>query len=97
MHLHAYLAQAIRPGSDELLQLPEIKDDDVATLGGVRDIKKVFKELLNQDDSRAETIKKACLRLGRLEVLDLQFKGSIHICFSKSPSHRSLRSYSGLK
>ena len=95
MHLHAYLAQAIRPGSDELLQLPGIHDEDVAALGGVRDIKKVFKELSNRGDSRAEAIKKASLRWGCLEVLDLHFKG-IHVCFSMS-SHLTLRFYSDLK
>jgi translocation protein SEC63 len=77
MHLHAYLAQAIQPGSDELLQLPGIKDDDVATLGGSRDIKNVFKEILNRGDNRADAIKRASLRWGCLEVLDIQFKGNL--------------------
>ncbi|KAF8306252.1 hypothetical protein DL93DRAFT_2065614 [Clavulina sp. PMI_390] len=65
MHLHAYLAQALMPGSSEQAQLPHTKESDTQ-----EDIEKVLKETTPQ----ASDITKAARHTTKLEVMDVYFK-----------------------
>lgn len=65
MRMHAYLAQALIPGSDELYQLPSIAPQVTGPQAKTVDTK----------PSPAE-IRKAADHLGRLDVTDAYFKGA---------------------
>ncbi|KAJ4473619.1 Sec63 Brl domain-containing protein [Lentinula aciculospora] len=76
MRLHGYLAQALLPrGSpakqDRLSQLPGITGEDALKAD---DLVEVIDELEANSDSRAENVKKAVARWGRLEVVDAAYK-----------------------
>ncbi|KAF9069774.1 DnaJ-domain-containing protein [Rhodocollybia butyracea] len=76
MRLHGYLAQALLPRSspdvkDKLSQLPGIKSEDFLKSD---DFTEVIKELEGNSDSRAENVKKAVARWGRLELVDAAYK-----------------------
>ncbi|PVG00556.1 DnaJ-domain-containing protein [Serendipita vermifera] len=72
MHLHAYFSQAIEPGKSSLLQFPtiteesvkDIKDDDVTHL----------LKMLQEDRDRTKSLLSAASHVGRLDVVDAQFK-----------------------
>lgn len=74
MRLHAYLAQALLPGSSEqaqLTQLPGIKDGDVE----VADVGDAVRVLEEKGDARIEDVRRAVERWGRVEIVDVVFKG----------------------
>lgn len=77
MRLHAYLTQALLPGSERLrfAQLPHIKVEEVATLApAATDIGDFVHALEEQQDGRAIDAKKAISRWGRAEIVDAAFK-----------------------
>ncbi|KAF9468774.1 translocation protein sec63 [Collybia nuda] len=77
MRLHAYLAQALIPGSDHLrfAQLPGISTAEVDTLAHeARDLGDILSALEKKSDSRALDVKKALQKWGRIEIVDAAFK-----------------------
>jgi translocation protein SEC63 len=82
MRLHAYLAQALIPGSERLrfAQLPGIKADEIDTLAPeAKDVSDVLSALEKKQDSRAVDVKMALQKWGRIEIVDAAFKGSSRI------------------
>jgi translocation protein SEC63 len=78
MRLHAYLAQALTPGSEKLkfAQLPNIQGNEVKSLGGNATILEEFVLALDaKGDRRVADVKKAVQTWGRLELVDASFKG----------------------
>ncbi|KAJ3852121.1 Sec63 Brl domain-containing protein [Lentinula lateritia] len=76
MRLHAYLAQALLPRAspakqDRVSQLPGITGEDTLKAD---DLAGVVDELERNGDSRAEDVKKAIARWGRLELVDAAYK-----------------------
>jgi hypothetical protein len=77
MHLHAYFAQAIEPGKSSLLQFPTITEDSVKDIKD-DDVTHLLK-ILQEDRERTKSLLSAASHIGRLDVVDAQFKGmSIH-------------------
>lgn len=87
MHLHAYLAQALVPGSDELLQLPHVSPSMLSGLHNPSGTDELRKLLQDQGASYAEDLNRASLHLGKLEISDAYFKGSIVVISSTLKSH----------
>lgn len=65
MRMHAYLAQALVPGSDELYQLPSIAPKITGP-----------QAMTISTKPSVEQIRKAADHLGRLDVTDVYFKGA---------------------
>ena len=83
MHLHAYLAQALLPGSEPLLQFPSITKTDangVATEGETVPLNGLVKKLASRQDPRVEQLKEVGKQWGKLDVVDAQFKGTLQSC-----------------
>ena len=78
MRLHAYFTQALPPRKGlELAQLPRIAEDDAKVLRSEVDGLGTIVEHLNaKGDGRAEDVKKALDRWGRVELVDAAFKGT---------------------
>lgn len=78
MRLHAYFTQALPPRNGlELAQLPRIGEDDAKVLRSEVDGMGTVVERLNEKgDGRAEDVKKALDRWGRVELVDAAFKGT---------------------
>ncbi|KAI0313248.1 Sec63 Brl domain-containing protein [Amylostereum chailletii] len=77
MRLHAYLAQAVLPGSRQAKfeQLPGISESTVAELGpDATDIAEVARLLDIKGDKSSDDVKKAADRWGRLELVDASFR-----------------------
>jgi len=86
MQLHAYLAQALLPGDERFrfAQLPGIQCDEVKALGGDAAILEDFVAALDaKSDRRTGDVKKAVQSWGRLELVDVSFKGSSMVLFPK--------------
>ena len=78
MHLHAYLAQALLPGSNNIAyaQLPGISESDIKGLAeNVSSLEDFVRSLEDKGDARVRDVEKAVHRWGRLEVFDSTFKG----------------------
>jgi hypothetical protein len=84
MRLHAYLTQAllptppvaVAPQTVKFAQLPKISEDEVKGLApGADGFAEFVSALEEKGDARARDAKKAVDRWGRLEVVDLAFKG----------------------
>ena len=79
MRLHAYFTQALLPGKSILLQFPLItedalrdaKDSDISTLA----------PLLKGDRDRARSLLSAARHMGKLDVVDAQFKGRMTVTY----------------
>ncbi|KAG5645765.1 hypothetical protein DXG03_005302 [Asterophora parasitica] len=77
MRLHAYITQALLPGSERLrfAQLPNIKIDEVLTLAPeASDIADFVHALEEKQDGRVVDVKKAVAKWGRAEIVDAAFK-----------------------
>jgi translocation protein SEC63 len=78
MHLHAYLAQALLPGEDALLQLPCVEKDEARAIekvgGGVKELIQSLEEK-NASQDKVHAVQRAAERWGKLEIIDAQFKG----------------------
>ncbi|RDB15649.1 Translocation protein sec63 [Hypsizygus marmoreus] len=77
MRLHAYLAQALLPGSERLrfAQLPGIKTDEVSTLAPrAQDMGDFVHALEEKHDGRVVDVKKAMEKWGHVEIVDAAFK-----------------------
>ena len=75
MRLHAYLAQALLPGKEQLMfaQLPGVK---LAEKGeGAESIEDFVGKLEGKNDGRVAVMKRALETWGRLELVDASFKG----------------------
>ena len=78
MRLHAYLSQALPPGTERLhfAQLPGIKTDELASLAPhAKDIDDFLHVLQEKRDERLGDVKKAIEKWGRIEIVDAAFKG----------------------
>lgn len=75
MHLHAYIAQALIPGSDELLQLPHVSPSVLSSVGGPSRAEGLVENLREKEPASAADINKAGQHVGRLEIADAYFKG----------------------
>jgi translocation protein SEC63 len=81
MRLHAYLTQALVPGSERLrfAQLPGIKMDEASTLAPeATDMSDFVHALEEKQDGRVVDVKKAIEKWGRAEIVDAAFKGKLH-------------------
>lgn len=84
MHLHAYIAQALLPGADDLIQYPGVGTEiSVNTKGHHRPAKVVSylqekgKDGLGTDGaSLSKDVIEAGRHLGKLQIMDVYFKGS---------------------
>lgn len=76
MHLHAYIAQALIPGSDELLQLPHVSPSALYGLGGPSRAEGLVENLREKEPAFAADISKAGQHIGKLDIADAYFKGS---------------------
>ncbi|GBE78987.1 Translocation protein [Sparassis crispa] len=77
MRLHAYLAQALPPGQDQLklAQLPCISADEAIQLTSrANGVKDVISTLEAKGDERVENVKKAVERWGSVEVVGASFR-----------------------
>ncbi|KAI0269408.1 Sec63 Brl domain-containing protein [Gloeopeniophorella convolvens] len=77
MRLHAFLAQAILPGSNisRWSQLPGLKNDEIRSLqGSLRDFGDVVSALEDKGNALAVDARKATERWGRVELVDAAFK-----------------------
>ncbi|KAF5388148.1 hypothetical protein D9615_000013 [Tricholomella constricta] len=77
MRLHAYITQALLPGSERLrfAQLPGIKIDEVLTLAPeATDMGDFVHALEEKHDGRVVDVKKAIEKWGRAEIVDAAFK-----------------------
>lgn len=73
MRLHAYFTQALLPGKSFLLQFPLITED---ALRGAKDADvSALVSLLKSDKDRARSLLSAARHMGKLDVVDAQFKG----------------------
>ena len=78
MRLHAFLAQALIPGENnlQLAQLPGINQSEGRQLlNEYNSFETLAGNLEKQGDSRAGDIKKAVSKWAKLEVVDAAFKG----------------------
>jgi translocation protein SEC63 len=66
MHLHAYFAQAIQPGQSPLLQYPSIDPESLKQGSSLTDFL--------QDREQAKGLINASKHIGKLEIVDAQFK-----------------------
>lgn len=90
MRLHAYLTQALTPGNERLrfAQLPYIQGDELPNLGGnAVNLEEFVRSLDAKSDSRVTDIKKAVQTWGRLELVDVSFKGSCPVFFFVATSN----------
>jgi len=76
MHLHANLAQAVQPGANSLAQFPGMSE---ASADLPTSLDSLIEHLEEKGDPRIETIKKVGERWGRLDVVDVAYKGGLHI------------------
>ncbi|KZT13196.1 uncharacterized protein LAESUDRAFT_669586 [Laetiporus sulphureus 93-53] len=77
MRLHAYLAQALVPGQNnlKLAQLPGVSPAEAAELAPkAGDMEDLISSLEKNGDERVEEIKKATEKWGKVEVLDASLK-----------------------
>ena len=76
MRLHAYLVQALLPGDERLkfAQLPGIKLSEAKELS-ISALDATPAVLTEKGDGRADDVKKALSRWGKLDVVDASFKG----------------------
>lgn len=78
MHLHAYLAQALLPGEDVLLQFPRVDQEEARAVGklggGVKELIQSLEEK-NASQDQVHAVQKAAERWGKLDIIDAQFKG----------------------
>ncbi|CCM05893.1 uncharacterized protein FIBRA_08131 [Fibroporia radiculosa] len=77
MRLHAYLAQAIVPGQDNLrfAQLPGISPDESTELfPGANEVADVVSLLEKKGDERLPEIKKAVQKWGKIDIVDAGLK-----------------------
>lgn len=92
MRLHAYFAQALLPSSGDggsrlrFAQLPGINPEEVQ-LGGelapeANDYEEFVHTLEANKDARAPDIKKAINTWGRLDLVDLSFRGNTFLVMS---------------
>lgn len=81
MRLHAYLAQALRPGQERLrlAQLPGVNEDAIEGYQG-DELETFVGKLEIKGDERASEIRKAINSWGRLNLVDAAFKGQTIIC-----------------
>ena len=78
MHLHAYLTQALLPGSNNVAytQLPGIGESDIKDLPEIIDgLGDFARSLEDKGDARVRDVEKAVNRWGRLDVFDSSFRG----------------------
>jgi hypothetical protein len=96
MRLHAYLAQGILPGSPgaRWAQLPGLKNDEIRALPPLyRDFKDVITALEEQKkNSLAADARKTLERWGRIEIVDVKFRGmfsviALCVCLTRPRSH----------
>ena len=84
MRLHAYLTQALLPGKQQLklAQLPNIK---VGEETSVDKVEEYVGSLEQKKDGRVGDAKRALDAWGRLELVEVSFKGetSFEFCFKK--------------
>ena len=74
MRLHAYLAQALLPGKQQLklAQLPNVK---VGEETSVDTVEEYVGTLEQKKDGRIDDVKRALDAWGRLELVEASFKG----------------------
>lgn len=74
MRLHAYLAQALLPGKEQLklAQLPNIKVGEEASVDKVEEYVGTLEQ---KKDGRVDDVKRALDAWGRLELVEGSFKG----------------------
>ncbi len=80
MRLHAYLAQGILPGSPgaRWAQLPGMKRGDIRALPATsRDFADIIAHLEEQKNVFSADARKTVERLGRIEIVDAKFKGTL--------------------
>ena len=80
MRLHAYLAQGILPGSPgaRWAQLPGLKNDEICSLPvSSRDFAEIIAVLEQQKSPHASDARKAVEHWGRIEIVDVAFKGAL--------------------
>jgi hypothetical protein len=75
MHLHAYFAQALLPGKSILLQFPMITED-VLENADDSDASALV-SILQGDKDRAKSLLSAARHMGKLDIVDAQFKGKM--------------------
>jgi translocation protein SEC63 len=82
MRLHAYITQALLPGKEQLkfAQLPGVKLDEKQ--GGVENLAKFVESLEKKGDARVQDVRKALEGWGRLELVDVSFKGRFSFFFT---------------
>lgn len=76
MRLHAYLVQAVFPGSDRLqfAQLPGIKMDELTSLApGAKDMDDFVQALEEKQDERMMDVQIAMEKWGRIQIVDAAF------------------------
>jgi hypothetical protein len=73
MRLHAYFTQALLPGKSMLLQFPMITEDVLKTASD-SDMSALVSILKGEKD-RARSLLSAARHMGKLDVVDAQFKG----------------------
>jgi translocation protein SEC63 len=76
MRLHAFFAQALPPAPSprhQLAQLPDIKLSEVAT--NDNNYAAFTRTLEEQSDGRVVDVRKALDRWGRVEIVDISFRG----------------------
>lgn len=94
MRLHAYFAQALLPASGDgssrlrFAQLPGIQPDEVQLSGDLateaEDYDEFVQALEEKSDSRLPDVKKAMNTWGRLDLVDLNYKGETLSSFRKT-------------
>lgn len=84
MRLHAYLVQAVFPGSDRLqfAQLPGIKMDELTSLApGAKDMDDFVQALEEKQDERMMDVQIAMEKWGRIQIVDAAFNGAPYVCY----------------
>lgn len=77
LRMHAYLAQAIPPGEDNLAfaQLPGVQEDEARSLSGkVQNMEDLILSLKHDKDERVSQIQKAMNKWGKLDLVGADFK-----------------------
>jgi translocation protein SEC63 len=80
MRLHAYLAQGVLPGSPgaRWAQLPGLKNDEIRALPvSSRDFGEIVAVLEQRKNPRAVDARKTVEHWGRIEIVDVAFKGAL--------------------
>ena len=75
MRLHAYFTQALLPGKSILLQFPMITEDLLKDASD-SDMSALV-SILKGDKDRAKSLLSAARHMGKLDVVDAQFKGNV--------------------